>query len=504
MDTKDARAFIEQNFNEKIYTDDSWTKFTEDNFITVLNSIYKLVPFKSIKQNQNLCRFLWAGCRRFNRWFAPSPYVVLDGNRINYNKFVTTLSKTEYPSTENASIFQLHMIRDAIYSEFNSIPLPIHANYSGKIQEIRQQMYRIRGPKNPVKLTELTKELSTIKDILDNIENGNLQTICSFKLPYPIVSKKINISSKFKNVTLSCELTPTFIRPAGFIQIHEPAVACSRTPTRWQFGSTDIYCKFSALIDPSCEVAPLQLPMMDMLSDKWPNLFRFIYEMTYEVCHDLRGNPTALNTWIPSPADIGDIEYFMRTTKQDQINYMHMSNPSSVLRCFIPSTGEELVNIESLEATPWHKKCRILAQQFLENGDSRESLFWLNIGIESLLNLRISSILDRNGSDKKHENLKFSSDYWDEAKKIIEKQAPEISSKITWPETKTYASMFKRLKRIYKLCEISISKEECLGHYSKISKHRNNLFHGENENPISPEAVIIAINSYDYLEQKFV
>ena len=231
----------------------------------------------------------------------------------------------------------------------------------------------------------------------------------------------------------------------------------------------------------------------------WPNGFRMAFEIVYDVCWRLRSHPDFLKAWIPAPADLGDLEVWIQTNEEKQIGYVRRGNPALLFTGFIPrDTPGEIAELGESDQVPWYGRCRVLAEQYLSIGDTREALFWINVGVESLLKERLSSAaID-------FPDLTGSTSYWEEAKSIIAAQAPEIADKIEWPKTKRVPSIFQRLNYVVKRHKLPVPARSITSHYSKVQRDRNAIFHGDSASPLDTGRVKTAIDSFDWLLEHFV
>ena len=123
--------------------------------------------------------------------------------------------------------------------------------------------------------------------------------------------------------------------------------------------------------------------------------------------------------------------------------------------------------------------------------------------MEALFQDRFQTIALALGKLDLDEELGSSKAFWDLAKEVVAEQFPDVADKVEWPETEAYVSMFKRIKYLYKITSMKTSVKGTLSHYSRVSRHRNALFHGATEERLPVEVVEQAIGSFDWLEQNF-
>jgi hypothetical protein len=140
MTPTEAERFIGRSFNRMSFNEAGIGAIPADTFAEVLDAIEARIPFPSRRQNEHLARFLWAGCRRFNRWFAPSPYVVPESFRALHKRFTSALRKIDGPQPVNSPVFEVHVVRDCIYQAFSQRQLPLDAAKQEELEALRHTL----------------------------------------------------------------------------------------------------------------------------------------------------------------------------------------------------------------------------------------------------------------------------------------------------------------------------------------------------------------------------
>ena len=96
-------------------------------------------------------------------------------------------------------------------------------------------------------------------------------------------------------------------------------------------------------------------------------------------------------------------------------------------------------------------------------------MFWLNVGVESLLQERIRSILIQAGATITEADLRGAPSYWDAAKSLVLEQYPELAESIKWPDAAPIvASMFRRINFLGKHVKLSWPSREITTNYARI------------------------------------
>lgn len=151
----------------------------------------------------------------------------------------------------------------------------------------------------------------------------------------------------------------------------------------------------------------------------------------------------------------------------------------------------------------WSRRCRVLAEQYAMHGEAREAIFWLNVGVESLLRCRMEAAIARAGVELDLAVLDGGNTYWDEAKQLVAAQFPDISEEIIWPTGGRKPSLFQQLKAFCATVPCAPEFAVVRKAYGKVSRHRKHLFHGNTDAPISIDDVRQAMTSFDWLAQNF-
>lgn len=474
-----------------------FANYSERFYLETLEAVHKTIPFQDETQNQSLARFLYAGCLRFGRWFAPSPYVVSPDLHEKFAQFLQSLKKVEGGSSGNTVTFEIHHIRNKVYAEFDelsAVKVPFD-----RLEGFRQEMQRIRVPVQPEKRDELLEHSHELAAILFGLEDRSLRTRIKTRLPYILHRASLSLSFQWKSIPVQMTLTPDF-RPSGetFANI-APATTTIGT-TRWQASTTTIEIELAALIDGDLYAESLQaIEGQDTPFAGWPKCFALAFTLIHEVSWHLRTRYGGEQQWVPAPRDLAEIETSIHTTMQERIGWRSKGSPANVLEGFTPPDEILKINLGELTSLDWSTKCRSLASMYMELGETNEALFWLNVATEALFKERFAGIaveVDRPNLTTELESPKA---FWAPAEEIVEQQFPEMAGKIQWPQTEIHVSIYAKLKFLYKSVEMRTSVKELLRHYRAISKYRNSLFHGVLEHRISLEIVQTAFTDYDWI-----
>ena len=179
---RDAKRLILERFNPETDILSVYHKYSEQEYIDLLNALENSIPFSSSKYDYSSRLFLYAGCLRFNRWVAPSPLVVPSGFADRFWRFVEVLKRAEGGISDNVSTFLLHKVRYDLFSAMESVPLA--EVETDAIQKFQKRVDAVRSPVNKAKLEEFLREKDDLDAILSGFRDGSLRTRITTQIPY--------------------------------------------------------------------------------------------------------------------------------------------------------------------------------------------------------------------------------------------------------------------------------------------------------------------------------
>ena len=503
---REAKRLILERFNPAVDLLSVYHKYDEQEYIDLLDALESSIPFSSTSKYDYPSRlFLYAGCLRFDRWVAPSPLVVPPGLADRFSRFVNALKRVEGDNPNNVSTFLLHKVKYDLFQTMESVPLA--EVETDTIERFEKKIEAIPSPVDRVKLEEFLREKGDIDALLSGFRDASLRTRITTQIPYIVHLRPLLIDFVWCGIPTTVSLTPTFYKPKSVAEIQPASQPVG--PSRWQSGVTDIVIEFSALVDgdawtpPLLSFDPSRLPFDASPFDGWPKAFTIAFSIVHDLVWIIRVKYEGEKQWIPVPRDFTCIEWEIYSSARKRIEWKIKGSPGALLKGFTPSEEVKAIKLEVLESIPWYARCRSLAAMYLEIGETNEAVFWLNVGVEALFQSRFQEFASTLAKPGLEQELSSSKAYWDLAREVVAEQCPGIADKIEWPETEAYVSMYKRIKYLYKMIPMKTSVEETLAHYSRVSKHRNALFHGTTEERLPVHVVKEAMDSFDWLEQNF-
>ncbi len=472
---------------------------SDEDLEKMLDAISSAIPFPKAEQNHSLSLFLYAGCRRFDRWFAPSPYIVPVQHRARFSKFVSALKRAEHGDPTNCATFELHEIRDDLFAAFDEGP--IAAVDVVKLSDFDRRIARILAPQREVKRNEYFAQKEDLRVILDGIRDGSLRTEFKFDVPYVIHEQHLDVGFTWKGTCGCMEARPQF-RPSGesFVNV-EGGVALSVGASRWQTGTSTVIVQIAALVDGSAYTERLQaIAGHEFPVPGWPKSFTTAFEIFHDVVSQLRERHGGRQDWIPAPRDLSHLEFCLRTSKKPLISWLVKGSPASVMEAFSAPQGTLTIELGEIGPVRWVVECKSRAKMYLELGDTNEALFWLNVGVEALISTRFVEIENRTGIIGLADELGGPKEFWAQSEEVLVRQFPEMSGKVKWPTARVHASVFGKLKALYRRLPMHTSIDDLLRRYSEISGERNDLFHGNRSGRVSVTSVLIALAALDWVD----
>lgn len=296
-----------------------------------------------------LSQFLHAGAIRFDRWFAPSPYVVPPTHAERFKKFVKALRRSENFRPENCATLQLHVIRDQVFNDLSECALAEVP--AAQVQEYRKRIGEVQAPSGVQKWDEFKEHRAAILTILDGIVDRSLKTHLATRIPYLITKQATTLKLRWRGLAMLVRLQPEY-RPTEELMIEAGnGVIVSVGASRWQTGVTHVQIEIEALVDGSAYTESLQAIQGHAVPvEGWPKSFTLAFAVIRDLVWHLRARHEGLQDWIPAPRDLADVEYFLQTSETPRLGYVRRGSPAALQQMFVPPT--EGVTLEVGELQP--------------------------------------------------------------------------------------------------------------------------------------------------------
>ena len=472
----------------------------DEEFVSLFEAVRTTIPWKNPAQAGALERFLYAGVKRFDRWFPPTPYVVPPTHHERFAKFVAALRQAEKGKPRNCPVFELHAIRDDIFMRFDKVP--VDTIRATEVGGFRKRIESIPTPSIPAKRVEFLNQRSELLAVLAGLENGSLRTRLRFRVPYALHERLLHVDFVWGAVAMRAEIESKFsLSEESFIRAGN-GEALTAGASRWQAGTSVVSLELSALLDGSAYTECLQaIPGVDRPHKGWPQSFTWAFSIFHDLAWTLRAGHGGRQDWIPAPRDLSDLEQVISTSDVSEIGWNRTGSPAALHRIFTPSSEPVTISLGALQRLPWSTECRTRANMYLELGDTNEALFWTNVATESLITQRFEEIEATTGRSGLTASLTSPKEFWADAEINLTKQFPDMKGKVKWPSSAIHVSVYGKLKALYRLVPMKTPLEELLTKYRVISGQRNDLFHGKSSDRVSVGSVQAASEALSWIEQ---
>jgi hypothetical protein len=473
---------------------------SDDELEAMLDVIRPSIPFRKPTQNQALEMFLFAGVHRFDRWFPPTPFVVPPTHTARFAKFVSELKRVEEREPTNCPVFQLHLIRDELFRRFDGVPVcEISREDVKQLQELVQQVV---APANPIKRGEFEEQKTASLAILEGLADESLRTVISFRIPYVMHKQQLDLGLKWWGIRMQVLVVPQFNPINETFTVFEGGAALSVGASRWQTGTSQITIRMAALLDGSAYTERLQaLPGHENPVDGWPKSFSWAFSIFHDLFWNLREKHGGHQDWIPAPRDLSDLEFSIQTSSCEGLGYIRKGSPAALLEFFGVSLDVLLIELGDIQPLAWSVECQTRATMYLELGETNEALFWLNVAVESLIAQRFNEIEQATEISGLAVELGSPKEFWAQSEEIVRKQYPEMAGKIKWPTAPIHASVFSKMKTLYRRVKMKTTIDELLCRYRDISGERNDLVHGRRTSRVSVAAVMTACEALAWINE---
>jgi len=450
-----AKERILQTFPPESNPVNYFGNYSERFYLETLRALGGITSFRDPAQNRSLTLFLFAGCLSFERWFAPSPYIVSLNLEEDFDRFLCALMKVEGGPSGNTAIFELHRVRNRVYAELDERPVTEVSHEW--LEDIRQELQKIGLPAQPEKRNELSRHLDELVAILSGVKDRSLRTRIRTRLPYVLHRAPLLLTFQWKGISVQMNLTADF-RPSDETFANIAPATMTLGATRWQASSTTVEIEFAALVDGDLYTESLQaIEGQDIPFAGWPKSFTLAFTLIHEVSWHLRTRYGGEQQWVPAPRDLAEIETSFYTAARGKIAEKLKGSPANILEGFTPPDETLEINLGELTSSDWSTKCRSLASMYVELGETNEALFWLNVATEALFKERFDEIAVQTDRPNLETELNSPKAFWAPAEEVVKEQFPEMAGKIQWPEAEIHVSIYAKLKFLYRSVEMHTS-----------------------------------------------
>jgi hypothetical protein len=276
------------------------------------------------------------------------------------------------------------------------------------------------------------------------------------------------------------------------INIAEGCTMTTSAPSKWTTTICELDIEANCLMD-GLEVRPNVSLQKKEDNRYWITPYDFTYQVISSIWMYIQQHEDVSGAWPPLPNDIHYIEYYVIGSRQ--YDYEVCTNPELVYQ--IKSLNKTPQHYEiGEERTDWSVYAYQFAEVYAKSGQLKESIFWLNVSVEALVEEFCQKVATSEDllAEIEREEHKF-----DTAEEILTQQFPDMKGKVKWPNIVIHTSVFTKLKRAVRMSDKVHLQKDILKKYSQVNAKRNDLFHGGNVD-IEVEDVEKAFNAYEWLK----
>ena len=502
MKPSDAIEWIRSTFTNPSETNQLAASISEEIFLSALAAIEKRLPYSEGPTGRAIQLFLYCGCIKFDRWLPPTPYVMPEDHKVNFDHFLLAMC-LGVSDPNNAARFQADQIKWELVDflhEKNPQKISIE---SKSLDCIKGRMNSISCPSLPGKFAEYRTIVEECEILIEAARGGKLRTVVNTEIPIIPVLSPLTVKTVWRDIQTTLVLTPVFVSPKNnMVSVEGDVVITPLTPSRWQHGLCEVQIEWEALIDRSAPSWPLSVNLpMPAPTTAWPQVYTDVFELLDYVIWNLRLRRESLNSDILEPSDLSLLEWNLFAGER-KMDWVKIGSPGTPFRITNQKEPSSEIEIDITVSVPWHTKCYTLAEANLAKGKTNEAIFWINVATEAFLERRSKEICARAGVD--YADLFSAECYWVVADEIVKRDLPDHAHLVQWPEDYNGPlSWFKKIKYLSKRVVLAENQSIICGQYGKIQRYRNALFHGENAKAVSAEDAEIALKAFAWVEENF-
>ena len=473
---------------------DSYEKLKKEECKQLLYAIRSYIISDNKEWSNAVGQFLCYGTWTFARFIGNRPQIVDDDMYNTFCEFLSTLQKLDGKFYGRTYFFHLEKVKWQIFMECSLLPYDEEMEaFLSKCEEELDKLILPEGP-NVEKMKMIREEVIAL---INDIRNENIKTKIHTTLPFKITNTDSTIILKVKGVNINariCNHSQGSSLPG--ISIAEGATMTTSGPSKWTTTTCELDIEASCLMD-GLEVR--QNVTLQKREDNryWITVYDFTYQIISTIWMHFQQHEDMPSVWPPLPNDIHYIEYHV--TGSREYDYEFSTNPALVYHVTPLKKGAQYYEINE-DLPNWSNYAFQFAKVYATSGQLKESIFWLNVSVEAMVEEFIQKIAKNKEmlAELEKDEYKF-----DKAEEILAQQYPEMKGKVKWPNTVIHASVFVKLKRAVKISNISDLQKDILKKYSQIHSKRNALFHGVCID-VLVEDVEKAFNAYAWLKEKLL
>ncbi len=501
MELEEAAQRIDEAFSSEVVDKNA---MTDEESLTLLETIEDPIHTGWRGPGESLAKFLFSTCAKFDRWDGISPVVVPTSFAGNMERALGLFRLVVGQRHDLVSLFEIDVLRTTVYEHAAIVPgRPRTSAFD--VGEYRRRLGEIAIPTMPEQQAAYVERRLRLERLLNGMERGSLKSALELNLPYALHLQAMDVTFNWQGISAEVSIQPFLSRerfPGSAVEIPGAAVTAIHV-SRWQAATSKIRIQIDGLLDPSYYTPFLRHRAGGFPTpyDGWPSSHTFAFLLLYDLAWELRVNHHGEQHWIPAPADIGQVQYFLLDSVGNQLDMKALAIGG--MQATYGEPGLLTLSLGELVPLPWWQKCKAQAALFLDLGDTPEALLWANIAAEALFEERFNEFAADLQRPELAEQLNSPAAVWIEAEEIVSNQFPEMAGKVRWPDTRRHVSMYAKLRYVHKELDLTCTLKETLARYGAISNQRNALFHGASSVRPSADHLVEVLHALEWLDANF-
>lgn len=473
---------------------ESYDKVTKEEYKQLFYAVRLHIDSGNEEWNNAISLFLLNGARIFDRFLGFRPDYV-DNDMYNmFCEFLKILRKLDSKLYTRSYILYLDEILWRIFRECNLSPYTeiMDAFLNTCEEEISKLLIPFEIPE------EFKNRKDEIVSLIHDIRNRQIKSKIHTTLPFKLTNTDSTIIMKVDDVNVKVTIT-NYSQGCSLpgISIKEGTTMTVSGPSRWATTTCEVDIETDSFMD-GLELRPSVSLQKKEDNRYWNAAYNFTYKVLSAIWMYSQQYEDIVASWPPLPNDIHYVEYSVLSGNKSY-DGMYSTNPALVYNVNpLRKASQHYVIDEELPS--WSVYAYHFAKTYARSGQLKESIFWLNVSVEALVEEFIQKVATTKDMlvEIAGEERKF-----DTAEEILSQQFPEMKGKVKWPNTIIHTSVFTKLKRAVRMSGLAGMQKEILGNFAKVNAKRNMLFHG-NTADIGLVDVEKAFNAYLWLKERLL
>ena len=472
----------------------SYEKVKREEYRQLFYAIRPYITSNNKEWNMAVGEFLCNGALAFNRFIGLRPNYIDDDMYSMFCEFLASLQSLDGEYQGRTFFFHLGKYKWKIFRECNL--LPYDEDMKTLLDECEEEINKLRFPtENKLVCKNLENQKEEIIGLINDIRSGLIKTRIHTTLPFILTNTKASVNLKVNGVNVKAKIS-NHSQGSSLprTEVAKGSTMTTSAPSKWTTTTCEIDIEADCLMD-GLELKPNVILQNKEDNRYWTADYDFTYQVISTIWMYIQQQEDISGTWPPLPTDIHYISY--QVSGSQIYDTMTTTNPALVY-CF-RGLNKPTQHYEINDSLPsWSAYTHQFAKVYAKSGQLKESIFWLNVSVEAL----VEEFIQKTATSKETlaeiegDEYKFNT-----AEEILAEQFPEMKGKVQWPKTVIHTSVFIKLKRAVKMSDKACLLKDVMKKYSIVNSNRNALFHGKSVD-INVETVAKAFDAYDWLKEK--